>query len=567
MSLGAEKGSGFIAISELEIARLYQDDFLVGSETVLHIDAIAAFEDKGEGAPLVIYPWIVNRDTDVVLWRPRGTAIKREGVLATITDSVVAPAGSYTSYYSTYGPSRNSRKGGSFLGLKPHWTNNTKIWALNISSASPGGAIRSEKLIVEETSEPGSPDIIWSYSPHRAGDSGNRMIHVRSSTRLHIEATTAVCSGGCGSVQLLKVPSGDVIWEIALGNTSAAGGAEINRTFSGTIDVEPGLYRIIFDSGRQHTSQNWTANPPWLPYRWGLRISAADAPQAYAFDPWSGAEPLVAMLKVEDDADLSITLELDEPMDVIAFAMGEMESVSARYDYGWIERYGVGEIVWEMSYEKTSPAGGNEMNRQEMAILSLDPGKYIIRYVSDGSHSYQDWNKSRPEHPERWGLALFPMDPASLNKDAVRVQARRDVWDTGVPQAEGGENMAFEFREILVQHIEMGNDASFTERFKLDSPSVLKIVALGEITHSAQYDYGWIDRVPSHDRVWEMTFQNTVFAGGDDRNRRFTGTISLEAGEYEVHFQTDMSHGYGDFYDEPPKRAEDWGLTIYKANE
>jgi hypothetical protein len=59
-----------------------------------------------------------------------------------------------------------------------------------------------------------------------------------------------------------------------------------------------------------------------------------------------------------------------------------------------------------------------------------------------------------------------------------------------------------------------------------------------------------------------MTMQNTVPAGGTERNRRFDGTVNLPAGTYEAHFVTDFSHAYGDFGDSAPPEPADWGMIV-----
>ena len=97
--------------------------------------------------------------------------------------------------------------------------------------------------------------------------------------------------------------------------------------------------------------------------------------------------------------------------------------------------------------------------------------------------------------------------------------------------------------------------------FNLESPARVHIRATGEISARNQYDYGWILRTGSDVPVWEMTYDNTVPAGGSEDNRRFDGMVELDAGQYVLFFETDGSHHYGDFED-APDRPEEWGLTL-----
>ena len=106
-----------------------------------------------------------------------------------------------------------------------------------------------------------------------------------------------------------------------------------------------------------------------------------------------------------------------------------------------------------------------------------------------------------------------------------------------------------------------------TRAFELDREAKLHIQAVGEITFSSQYDYGWIERVDDGDIVWEMLLDNTQPAGGAERNRRFDGVVTLSPGRYVARFITDASHHYGFFGDEAPDDPEAWGITVHYVAE
>jgi hypothetical protein len=78
------------------------------------------------------------------------------------------------------------------------------------------------------------------------------------------------------------------------------------------------------------------------------------------------------------------------------------------YDYGWIENAETGETVWEMTYRKTTHAGGASKNRIFDGAIRLPAGRYELRYESDGSHAYGDWNADPPDDPEGWGITVLP---------------------------------------------------------------------------------------------------------------------------------------------------------------
>jgi hypothetical protein len=117
--------------------------------------------------------------------------------------------------------------------------------------------------------------------------------------------------------------------------------------------------------------------------------------------------------------------------------------------------------------------------------------------------------------------------------------------------------------EILVDLTGLGNEQEVSETFELDATHDVFVRAVGEITLNSRFDFGWIENASTGARVWEMTYDNTVSAGGAGRNRLYEGVLKLPAGEYRVNFQTDFSHAYGDFpAGEAPDDAAAWGIQV-----
>ena len=563
MNSGGPKADGFVSIVDLSVNRLYTKHFVATDTVLVHINALAAFESDRASSGLAVYPWIINLETETVVWKPSEANIVRDGVQAVISDSVTVAPGNYTAYYTTYGPTAKSSEGGSFLGLKPHWTNDPSFWMLSLTSDAPTGIITESKTAAEKQNADNGANLVWSMVPSHLGQSESQMVQVGSASEIQLDLTLAVCGNDCDKVEIYRLPETVPFWQLTEDITEWAGGSMDNRAFSGSVPLTPGVYKIEVSAGSSQSYRSWRSNPPWAPDNWGFRVFTSDPSNVRLLDPWSNGEPLVSMLRVGSDENLSMTLELDQSLSVVVYGMGELGGSDSVYDHGWIEKEGKADYVWEMSYDASTHAGGDSMNRQEMSILNLDPGRYFVRYTSDGSHDHANWNKSQPTLPERWGIAVFAMNPADVTAGSVRVKATERAWSVDTSSAEDGTGLG----TALVKQNRLGNEVKVDDLFRLETESKLKIIALGELTGSSSDDYGWITRVSSGEKVWEMTYRNTVAAGGADRNRRFSGTITLGPGEYTVHFETDFSHSYGNFDDDQPDNGQDWGIAVYQTVE
>jgi hypothetical protein len=108
---------------------------------------------------------------------------------------------------------------------------------------------------------------------------------------------------------------------------------------------------------------------------------------------------------VTDDADKTVEFTLAQEKQIRIFAAGEGQS-GQMYDFGWIENAETGKPVWEMKEPETTHAGGAEKNRKVDTVITLPAGKYRLRYKSDDSHSFDNWNALPPEI-NFWGIALY----------------------------------------------------------------------------------------------------------------------------------------------------------------
>ncbi|HLM01205.1 MAG TPA: serine hydrolase [Pyrinomonadaceae bacterium] len=112
------------------------------------------------------------------------------------------------------------------------------------------------------------------------------------------------------------------------------------------------------------------------------------------------------IVNVTDDADKTVDFTLPQEKRIRIFAAGEADIGQKMYDYGWIENAETGKIVWEMKEAEATHAGGAAKNRKVDTVITLQAGKYRLRYKSDDSHSFDNWNALPPEI-NFWGIALY----------------------------------------------------------------------------------------------------------------------------------------------------------------
>ena len=200
------------------------------------------------------------------------------------------------------------------------------------------------------------------------------------------------------------------IWTMTYRETEHAGGAEKNRLYDGTLRLEPGNYLVYYRSDGSHSAKEWNASRPPESRYWGVSVFPAsgrlDRNLIGPLERAGGTGAALAELSRMGDNERARTeFRLDRETNVRVYALGE-GSGDDMYDYAWIEVAGSGRVVWEMDYRETEHAGGAEKNRVFDGTIKLPAGSYVLRYKSDGSHSYDDWNSDAPDDPEGWGVVV-----------------------------------------------------------------------------------------------------------------------------------------------------------------
>ncbi|MEQ9402186.1 MAG: hypothetical protein RIM99_01265 [Cyclobacteriaceae bacterium] len=347
-------------------------------------------------------------------------------------------------------------------------------------------------------------------------------------------------------LRIYNMDTRESVFEMDYDNTDFAGGAKKNLKFDGTVTLAKGNYMASYVTDDSHSYEKWNALPPDDPYFWGTTIwpaSERDRRNIVEYEEPKTATPIVDLTRVRDDQVVSQGISLSSAMDVRILCIGEGDD--SLVDYGWIINANTREKVWKMRESRSEHAGGARKNRQVSDVISLPAGDYIVYYSTDGSHSYGDWNDTRPHEADMWGITLW-----ATNESDMRKVSSFDPSD-------------FRNKNALVEILMVRDDEYIRETFTLDEGTDVRIQAVGEGSDGEMHDYAYI-RDESGRVVWEMEYRDSDWAGGANKNREFNDKIYLKKGTYRVVYKTDGSHSYERWNASAPDDPEMWGIVILK---
>jgi hypothetical protein len=225
----------------------------------------------------------------------------------------------------------------------------------------------------------------------------------------------------------------EIMWTMDVDRTQHAGGAEKNRMLDEIVVLRKGSYVVSYTTDDSHAYGDWNSDPPFDPEHYGITVmGVGDNFKADAVAPYEEQRDkniIAQIIRVGDDADKTERFSLPRLTRVRVYALGEGQG-KQMYDYGWIENATTGAIVWEMTFSMTFHGGGGRKNRMVNTAVLLEPGEYRLRYKSDDSHAYGDWNVDPPEDQQYWGISLY-RDEAPAAPPAPKVGSAQGV--EGVP--------------------------------------------------------------------------------------------------------------------------------------
>lgn len=604
---GPPSPDGLVVMDDLDAHELHEEAFSLVAPTRLAIHAVGAYDHRaGEAKQLAAQAWILDRESRQPVWRmdPSSNTVAGRGLLAQSDDSLVLPAGEYEVYFASYGGFLS----GSSLGqqantlfdrllTRQRWQDDSRRWQVVIGAVDDGG--KGAKAMDREARPTiTSDELLWEAKAVGNAETRYTLFRLNEAVSLNVRATGEITSEVNDTGWIEDVSAGQKVWQMTADRTRHAGGAPENRTISESVDLPAGIYRAVYRTDQTHAYADWLANPPFDPRSWGMSLTLAHPAQRAAIktiDPWTDGVPLVAMDRVGNDAFKVTYFTVDAPTVFMVYSMGELTEHD-RFDYGWVERVPANRMgspggrdaspdpsntLWEITYAASQHAGGSDDNREQFDVVRLEPGGYALYYVSDYAHAHGDWRRDRARNAERWGITLL-----GFRSDAPQPFAIQSMFDLN-PDAEMAEEDWPEPElpaepapppmpaiaalpqvpgDMLVSLTSIGSNESREVAFELSGKTVLHVRAMGEISLSGGlYDYGQILREDDRTVVWSMSRDNTSHAGGGNANRMFEGEIVLEAGRYLARYETDGTHAFGDFDNDPPSHPEAWGLVISRV--
>lgn len=347
--------------------------------------------------------------------------------------------------------------------------------------------------------------------------------------------------------RIINLKTREQVWQMDYRDSEHAGGARKNRMINSSLHLDRGVYKLLAVTDDSHHYQSWNSAPPYDPEYWGVTLWLENEKDRALvketdYDEFDTNRAIIEFTRVGDDEYLVEGFSLKKPLDIHIYALGE-GSDGDMYDYGWIVDARTHKKVWKMRFRDTGAAGGAAKNRLSDEVVHLEAGDYMAYYMTDDSHSYEDWNDAPPYDQKRWGMQLYVLDDSFRPGDI-------------------SEYIPDEDRNVLARINRVGDDERIRKRFTLEKDSYIHIYALGEGLGGEMYDFAWIEEANTGDVVWEMNYRKTERAGGARKNRLFNDDIFLEAGEYYVIYESDDSHSFRHWNDRPPEDAVNWGVIL-----
>ena len=498
--------------------------------------------------------WILDLQSRKVVWElSEAQTTNGSRGLRQFRGTVHLPAGSYTAYYASFpdGEYWSDDNAKHKTDRKWHWFGDDPVESFKLIVQGKGQVLSPAETDRLRGSNAALTVVSLRGRFHEQFEEAGFVLS--KPTEVQISAEGEAREDGEFDVGwIINADTHASVWRFTWRDSQPAGGAPKNRRLTTSLRLPAGRYAAFYATDDSHDPSEWNAQPPADPEAWGLTVAVNDpdarsAVKTFAYEHVPQNATIVALTGIGNDATKKQGFTLTRPTDVRVYALGEGRN-GRMFDYGWITNADSRKRVWTMEYEATEAAGGDRKNRLVDTTLHLDKGNYVVHYLSDDSHSAQEWNATAPPDGRRWGITVLTANGAVDRTAVLPYDEKRDP-------------------AILAELTGIRDDEQVRKTFSLDRDTDVRIYAIGEGSGGDMVDFGWIEDAKSGRRVWEMTYRVTEHAGGAKKNRRFDGVVRLPAGDYVLRYESDGSHSFGDWNAAPPDDPEAWGITVSRASQ
>lgn len=547
----ARAQEALVKIERIQPEEISFTGFVLDNPQEITIEAIGAHRHSRHW--IASNAWILNADTREMVWELTDANSKwKSRKLREYRDAVTLPAGRYEVYYGFF-PEYQYEGGWSiskfFFGDRTKYDDES-YQEFTIAVYGKGKPL--DRAAVGNYQKQVKEKAAVALNADRDDLYLNQGFKLDQPLELTIYAVgEARPDGAYDYGWILNSETRQQVWKFGHRNSEYAGGSEKNRMARETLTLPAGNYVAFFVTDDSHSPIEWNAAPPYDPSFWGIYIFAKDESQKkgvrlFDYQDIPSKNVIFEFTRLGDDEFITKGFTLKKDMDIRIYALGEGRDGDL-FDYGWIVEAKTHRRAWEMRYEDTEHAGGNSKNRLYDRVIPLQKGSYILHFITDDSHSYRDWNASPPFDQQKWGITLIAAGDKFDPKDVADYREEADA-------------------SILARIVRVGDSENREVSFTLEKDGDVRIYALGEGRDGNMFDYGWIEDTNGK-IAWEMTYRKTTHAGGGVKNRMFDDTVFLKAGKYTVHYESDDSHSYRDWNDDPPRDPINWGITVYKLSD
>lgn len=417
-------------MSDFSTQELRRQPFTLDSDADLEVNIIGARQQDSD--QMYALGWIIDSKTREVVWSMAEEATRRmddDRKLRKFIGSIYLEKGEYEAYYFAGNPLQSFMdydfKGdieglGDLLGevgniFDNKFTQDGSVYFKQTKQFKFSLFSESENFHLRDNKPPEMPNQFVSLVRPRNLSDERAAFTISAPMDISIYAIGEYSESDdvfLDGAKIINAKTRDVVWAMERWNTDWAGGMLKNRCFHDEIHLKPGEYIVHYWTDESHTFDDWSGTPPYDPYFWGITLSLTSpkfADQVKSSDIEQRKQAIVQITKVGNDADLARDFKLKSDLKLNIYAIGEGKR-GYMYDYGWIMNADNDDIVWMMKEDSTEHAGGAIKNRVYDGIINLKKGDYVLRYKTDGSHSFGSWNAAQPSDARHYGITLYAYD-------------------------------------------------------------------------------------------------------------------------------------------------------------